>query len=84
MDLLALMIASLTLAAVVGATAGTLLGFLLMGGWLGAPLGFVVGYGAGVWYSNRYGGVPLSANAKGWLSLALFLVGLTVLAIATR
>lgn len=83
MDLLALMIASLTLPAIAGAAVGAVLGFYLWG-WLGAVPGVVVGYAAGVWYAGRYQGVPLSPNAKGWLSLALLLAGLTVLAIATR
>jgi hypothetical protein len=83
LDFFALMIASFTLAAVAGAAVGALLGFHLWG-WIGAVLGIVVGYGAGVWYEGRYAGVPLSPNAKGWLSLFLFLAGLTILAIATR
>jgi hypothetical protein len=30
------------------------------------------------------GGVPVSPQAKGWLSLIVFLAGLTLLAILTR
>jgi len=82
-DLLALLIASLTLPALVGTAVGAILGFILWG-WLGAFLGLVVGYGIGVWYAARFAGVPLSPHIKGWLSLALFLAGLTVLAIVTR
>ncbi len=83
MDLLALMIASFTLPAVAGAAALAVVGYYLLG-WIGAALGLVIGYGAGVWFETRFVGVPLSPNAKGWLSLALFLAGLTVLAIVTR
>ncbi len=83
MDLLALMIASFTLSAVTGAVVLGVLGYLEWG-WLGAVVGVVIGYGAGVWFERRFVGVPLSPNAKGWLSLALFLAGLTVLAIVTR
>jgi hypothetical protein len=82
-DLLALMIASFTLPAVAGAAVVGVLGYLLWGP-IGAFLGVVVGYGMGVWFNARFVGVPLSPNAKGWLSLALFLAGLTVLAIVTR
>jgi hypothetical protein len=82
-DLLALMIASLTLPALVGAAAVGLVGYLQWG-WLGALLGAVVGYGTGVWFAARFAGIPLSPHIKGWLSLLLFLGGLTVLAIATR
>jgi len=82
-DLLALMIASFTLSAVTGAVVLGVLGYLEWG-WLGAVVGVVIGYGAGVWFERRFVGVPLSPNAKGWLSLALFLAGLTVLAIVTR
>ena len=83
MDLFALLIASLTLPVLVGVAAGGVVGFWLWG-WIGALLGLVVGYGAGMWYAGRFAGVPLSPNMKGWLSLALFLGGLTILAIATR
>jgi hypothetical protein len=82
-DLLALMIASFTLPAVVGAVVVAVAGYLLWG-WIGTALGVVVGYGTGVWFNARFVGVPLSPHVKGWLSLALFLAGLTVLAIVTR
>jgi len=82
-DLLALMIASFTLPAVVGAVVAALAGYLLLG-WIGAVLGLAIGYGAGVWFNTRFVGVPLSPHIKGWLSLALFLAGLTILAIVTR
>jgi hypothetical protein len=82
-DLLALMIASFTLPAVVGAVLLALAGYLLLG-WIGAVLGVLIGYGAGVWFNTRFAGVPLSPHIKGWLSLGLFLAGLTVLAIVTR
>jgi len=82
-DFIALMIASLTLPALVGTAAGALIGFYLWG-WLGAVAGVVLGYGAGVWFAGRFGGVPLSPQVKGWLSLLAFLGGLTILAIATR
>jgi hypothetical protein len=83
LDLLALMIASFTLTAVTGAAVLGVVGYFLWG-WLGAVLGVVAGYGAGVWVETRFVGVPLSPHVKGWLSLALFLAGLTVLAILTR
>jgi hypothetical protein len=82
-DLLALMIASFTLTAVTGAAALGLVGHFLWG-WLGAVVGVLVGYSFGVWVETRFVGVPLSPHIKGWLSLALFLAGLTVLAIVTR
>jgi hypothetical protein len=82
-DLIALLIASFTLPAVAGAAVLGVIGYCLWG-WLGALLGVVIGYGAGVWFNARFAGVPLSPNAKGWLSLALFLAGLTALAIVTR
>jgi hypothetical protein len=82
-DLLALMIASFTLPAVTGAAVLGVIGYLVWG-WIGAVLGVIAGYGFGVWFQTRFVGVPLSPNAKGWLSLALFLAGLTVLAIVTR
>jgi hypothetical protein len=82
-DLIALMIASFTLPAVVGAAALGIVGYLWWG-WLGALLGVVIGYGAGVWFAQRFAGVPLSPHVKGWLSLGLFLAGLTALAIVTR
>ena len=83
MDLLALMIASLTLPAILGAAALGALGYSWWG-WIGALLGVVVGYGAGVWFARRFSGVPLSPHVKGWLSLLAFIGGLAVLAIATR
>jgi hypothetical protein len=83
MDLLALMIASLTPPALIGAAAGAAIGFLVWG-WLGAALGLVAGYGAGVWFAGRYGGVPLSPHVKSWLSLLVLIGGLAILAIATR
>jgi hypothetical protein len=83
MDLLALMIASLTPPALFGAAAGAVVGFFLWG-WLGGALGLVAGYGAGVWFAGRYAGVPLSPHVKGWLSLLVLIGGLTILAIATR
>lgn len=83
MDLLALMIASLTTSALAGAATGAVLGFMVWG-WIGAVLGIVVGYGAGVWFASRFAGVPLSPTLRGWLSILLFLAALTVLAIATR
>ena len=83
MDLLALMIASLTLSALAGAATGAILGFVLWG-WVGGVVGLVLGYCAGVWYEARFSGVPLSPHVKGWLSIILFLAGLTVLAIVTR
>ncbi len=83
MDLLALMIASFTLSAVAGAVVLGIVGYLAWG-WLGATLGVIAGYGLGVWFEARFAGAPLSPNAKGWLSLALFLAGLTALAIVTR
>jgi hypothetical protein len=82
-DLLALMIASLTLPALAATAVGAIFGYALWG-WLGALLGLVVGYGIGVWYAARFAGVPLSPHIKGWMSLFLFLAGLTVLAIVTR
>lgn len=83
MDLLALMIASLTLPAVLCAGTGAVLGYLFLG-WFGAIVGLIVGYGVGVWFASRYAGVPLSPHVKGWLSLIAFLGGLTLLAILTR
>ncbi len=83
MDLLALMIASFTLPAVAGALIVGVVGYFIWG-WIGATLGVIVGYGLGVSFQMRFASGPLSPNAKGWLSLVLFLAGLTVLAIATR
>jgi len=82
-DLLALIIASFTLSAIAGAAALAALGYLLWG-WIGALIGVVLGYVAGVWYEARFAGVPLSPHAKGWLTLAMFIGGLALLAIATR
>jgi uncharacterized membrane protein len=82
-DFLALMIASLTTFALTGAAAGAMLGYLLWG-WMGAVVGLIGGYAMGVWYASRYGGVPISSSLQGWLSILLFLAGLTVLAIVTR
>jgi hypothetical protein len=82
-DLLALLIASLTLPALTGTAVGAVIGFLLWG-WFGALLGLVVGYSIGLWYAARFAGVPLSPHIKGWMSLFLFLAGLTILAIVTR
>jgi len=82
-DFLALMIASFTLPAVAGAAVLGVIGYFVWG-WIGAVLGVIAGYGLGVWFQTRFVGVPLSPNAKSWLSLALFLAGLTVLAIVTR
>ncbi len=83
MELLALIIASLTLPVVTGAVALGVIGYLLWG-WIGALIGIVLGYLAGVWYGARFAGVPLSPYAKGWLSLAMFIGALAALAIATR
>lgn len=83
MDLLALLIASFTLPAVVGAL---LLGVLLYlaWGWVGAVLGAIAGYLVGVWYAQRVANKSVSPYAKGWMSLALFIGALLLLAIATR
>lgn len=83
MDLLALIVASFTFPAVVGALALGVLGYLKLG-WFAAIIGAVLGYALGVWYAQRFAGVPLSPYAKGWVSLGLFIGGLAVLAIATR
>ena len=83
MDFLALLIASFTVAAVTGAILLAVAGYSALGP-IGAVLGALVGYALGMWYQARYAGVPLSPHAKGWLSLILFLGGLTVLAIVTR
>ena len=83
MDFLALIIASFTLPAAAAALVVGALGYLAWG-WLGALIGILLGYVAGVWYAQRFAGVPMSPYAKGWLSLAVFIGGLTVLAIATR
>ncbi len=83
MDFLALIIASMTTPALVGAAAVGLIGYWLLG-WFGAVIGVIVGYGGGVWFANRFSGVPLSPHIKGWLSLIVFIGGLTLLAIVTR
>ncbi|MFA5899457.1 MAG: hypothetical protein WC829_10135 [Hyphomicrobium sp.] len=83
MDLLALIIASFTFAAVAAALAVGALGYLAWG-WIGATIGALVGYGFGVWFEQRFAGAQLSPYAKGWASLSLFIGGLAVLAIATR
>ena len=83
MDLLALMIASFTPPALIGALVGGVVGWLLWG-WFGAALGVVVGYCAGMWFARRFWGIPISQRVKGWISLLAFLGGLTVLAVATR
>jgi hypothetical protein len=83
LDLLALIIASFTLSAIAGALAIGAVGYLAWGG-PGAAVGALLGYAAGVWYEQRFAGSPMSAYAKGWVSLALFIGGLAVLAIATR
>jgi hypothetical protein len=82
-DFLALIIASMTTPALVGAAAVGLIGYWLLG-WLGAVAGLIVGYAGGVWFANRFSGVPLSPHIKGWLSLIVFIGGLTLLAIVTR
>jgi hypothetical protein len=82
-DFLALIIASMTTPALVGATAVGVIGYWLLG-WLGAVIGVIAGYGGGVWFANRFSGVPLSPHIKGWLSLIVFIGGLTLLAIVTR
>ena len=83
MDLLALIIASFTLPAVLGALLIGAFGYHWWG-WIGAIVGAVPGYLLGAWFAQRFAGVPLSPYAKGWVSLALFIGGLAVLAIATR
>jgi len=82
-DLIALMIASFTLPAVLGAVVLAVAAYQLWG-WIGAVPGVVIGFGVGVWFDARFVGVPLSPHVKGWLSLGLFLAGLTALAIITR
>jgi hypothetical protein len=82
-DLLAMLIATLT-PAVIFAALGAAIVFYLLWGWLGGLFGLVVGCGTGVWLTQWYGGMPLSPQAKGWLSLLAFLGGLTLLAILTR
>ena len=84
MDLLALIIASFTLPAVLGA--------LLVGAVRLSLVGMDRRHrrrSAGVYLwvpgsRSGFAGVPLSPYAKGWVSLAVFIGGLAVLAIATR
>ena len=83
MDFLALIIASMTTPALVGAAAAGVIGYFFLG-WIGGAVGLIAGYGGGVWFATQYGGVPLSPHVKGWLSLVAFLGGLTLLAILTR
>ena len=83
MDFLALIIASMTTPALVGAAALGVIGYYVLG-WFGAVIGVIAGYGAGVLFANRFSGVPLSPHIKGWLSLIVFIGGLALLAIVTR
>jgi hypothetical protein len=83
MDLVALIIASFTLPAVLGAVLLGAYGYTALG-WVGAILGALPGYLLGMWFAQRFAGVPLSPYAKGWVSLGMFIGGLAVLAIATR
>jgi hypothetical protein len=83
LDLLALLIASFTLPAVLGALLLGVIGYHWLG-WIGAVIGALPGYLLGLWFAQRFAGVPLSPYAKGWVSLAMFIGGLAVLAIATR
>ena len=83
MDLLALIVASFTLPAVLGALALGLWGYSYWG-WIGAVIGVISGYALGFWIGQRFAGSPLSPYAKGWVSLGLFIGALAVLAIATR
>ena len=83
MDFAALLIASFTFPAVLGAVLLGALGYHLWG-WFGAVVGALPGYLLGMWFAQRFAGVPLSPYAKGWVSLGMFIGGLTVLAIATR
>ena len=83
MELLALIVASFTLPAVLGALALGLWGYSCYG-WIGAVIGAVPGYALGFWIGQRFAGSPLSPYAKGWVSLGLFIGALAVLAIATR
>jgi hypothetical protein len=82
-DLLAMIIATLTPSAVFAAL-GLGVVFYVLWGWLGGLFGLVVGYGTGVYLTQWYGEVALSPHVKGWLSLLAFLGGLTLLAILTR
>jgi hypothetical protein len=83
MDLLALIIASFTFPAVLGAVLLGTLGYTAWG-WIGAIIGALPGYWLGMMFAQRFAGVPLSPYAKGWVSLGMFIGGLAVLAIATR
>ena len=84
MELVALIIASLTFPAVLGAVAARRASAYHLWGWIGAVFGALPGYLLGMWFAQRFAGVPLSPYAKGWVSLGMFIGGLTVLAIATR
>ena len=83
MDLAALLIASFTFPAVLGAVLLGVIGYHLAGS-IGAVAGAVPGYLLGMWFARRFAGVPLSPYAKGWLSLAMIIGGMAALAIATR
>jgi hypothetical protein len=83
MELVALIIASFTFSAVSGAVLLGAVGYHSWG-WLGAVAGAIPGYLIGMWFAQRFAGVPLSPYAKGWVSLGMFIGGLAVLAIATR
>ena len=83
MELVALIIASFTFPAVFGAVLLGVVGYH-WGGWVGAVVGAIPGYLLGMWFAQRFAGVPLSPYAKGWVSLGMFIGGLAVLAIATR
>jgi hypothetical protein len=82
-ELVALIIASFTFPAVLGAVLLGAVGYHAWG-WVGAVLGAIPGYLLGMWFAQRFAGVPLSPYAKGWVSLGMFIGGLAVLAIATR
>ena len=59
-----MIIATLTPSAVFAAVGLAIL-FYMLWGWLGALFGLVVGYGTGVYLTQWYGGVPLSAAREG-------------------